>query len=366
MLKKPTILYDPQIFDIQNYGGISRYFANLIQGIQITDTYNAKLPILYSSNYYIRRFPQLMKGKIGQTLLKGKRKRTKWNQFYAVQQTRKTNYDILHATYYDPYILEHLQRPLVITVHDMIYENYPDLFPESPLVISQKKTMIGRADLIIAVSEYTKSQILRHYPLLSTPIRVVYHSLPDSGPEETNIKIPQKFLLYVGDRNAAYKNFERLLEAIVPIFSMHQDLHLICVGGGDLTQAEQELFSGFGLTGKINQVNASDGLLKHLYKHAEFLIYPSIEEGFGFPLLEAFVNGCPVACSDCSSLHEVGGDAPFYFDPLNTVSIKNTVEELLSSPELKEDRVRKGFERAKLFSFQETLSQTQECYKLLL
>jgi glycosyltransferase involved in cell wall biosynthesis len=367
MTKKATILYDPQMFDNQDYGGISRYFANLISGVKESAFYEASLPLVYSSNYYVRNFPQLLNNKLGHILMSKSRKRSKWNQFYAKQEIRKSSFDILHATYYNPYFLEELKKPLVITVHDMIYENYPGSFPESEQVIKQKKTMIESASLIIAISEYTKKQIRHFYPSLSTPIQVVYHGLPDLQVREVEVDhIPKKFLLYVGDRFALYKNFKPFIEAVAPILHADKDLHLICAGGGHFNESEISLFKEFNITDKVSQVNASDSLLKQLYASAIMFIYPSLEEGFGLPLLEAFSNCCPVAGSNCASLPEIGGNALSYFDPLSIQSMWSTILELLLDTELRRKRIHTGYEQTKKFNYEASVRQTLNCYQSLL
>jgi glycosyltransferase involved in cell wall biosynthesis len=367
MTKKATILYDPQMFDSQDYGGISRYFANLISGVKKSVLYEASLPLVYSSNYYVRDFPQLLNNKLGHILMNRSRKRSRWNQFYAIQQIKKSSFDILHATYYNPYFLEELKKPLVITVHDMIYENYPGSFPEAEQVIKQKKTMIESASLIIAISEYTKKQIRYFYPNLLTPIQVVYHGLPDLQFREVEVdSIPKKFLLYVGDRFALYKNFKPFIEAITPILIANKDLYLVCAGGGHFSNRELSLFKEFNVNNKVSQVNASDSLLKQLYASAMMFIYPSLEEGFGLPLLEAFSNGCAVAGSNCSSLPEIGGNALSYFDPLNIQSMWSTIQELVLDTKLREKRIQIGFEQMKKFNYETSVRQTLECYQSLL
>lgn len=366
MEKETTILYDPQIFAIQDYGGISRYFANLISGIKVIDGYDALLPLLYSSNYYVRNFPQFLNPALGKKLLKGYGKRNKWNRIFGSQQIKRGNYDAFHATYYHPYFLEHLRKPLVITIHDMIYENYPELFAESEEVIKQKKMIIESANLIIAISEFTKTQILKHYPNLSTPIRVVHHGMPAVNLQPATDSHPENFILYVGDRHAIYKNFRPFIQAITPILNEKKGMHLICAGGGSFNDVEKELFRKANITDQLTQVNASDSLLTQLYRNAKLFVYPSIEEGFGLPVLEAFRNGCGIACSNSSSLPEVAGDAVSYFDPFSKDSMSNTIQNLILNPEIRLAGIEKGFEQVEKFTFERSLRLTLDCYKSLL
>jgi glycosyltransferase involved in cell wall biosynthesis len=358
---KITVLYDPQMFDIQDYGGISRYFANLISGVNTQSNFKAIVPVVYSSNYYLREMPQLFNNLLGRKLLKSRRKRRKWNRKYAIQQIKKSNFDLLHATYYDPYVLENLRKPMVITIHDMIYENYPELFPEAAQVIAQKKIMIESASRIITISEYTKRQLFKHYPTLNVPVDVIYHGLPISNIESTHEALPKPYLLYVGDRFAAYKNFDLFIEAIAPILRAGE-YSLVCAGGGSFNTKEETLFKSLGLLESVKQMNVSDALLKQLYQQAAVFIYPSLEEGFGLPLLEAFINGCPVACGDSSCFPEVGGLAVSYFNPLDKSSMHSSISLLLGNPGIRMEQVKAGFEQVAKFTYQESLDLTLKVY----
>lgn len=366
MSKKYKILYEPQMFDLQNYGGISRYFSNLIEGINKTQEFSAELPLVYSTNYYVRNFPQLMNNWIGRILLKKGRRRKNSNLFFAKHNIRKANFDILHATYYNSYFLKDLKKPLVLTVHDMIYENFPNLFEDAEKVINEKRIMIEAADLIIAISIFTKQELLRHYPDLSAKIKVVYHGLPDTTVISAKDKLPEKFLLYVGDRNALYKNFKPFIEAITPILNLDKSLHLICAGGGQFNQEELNLLDRSGIKASTTQLNATDSQIQQLYENALMFIYPSIEEGFGLPMLEAFKNGCAVACSETSCLPEVGGSAVSYFNPANVQSMNQVISTLINTKELRKQHIDEGHNRVKEFTFNNCLDQTLNCYKSLL
>jgi len=366
MSKHPKILYDPQIFDIQNYGGISRYFTNLIMGIDARPDFEASLPLVYSQNYYIRRFSQLMNNKIGRKWLKSVKTRSSINKYYTKLQIRKSNFDIFHASYFEPYFLEDLTKPLVITIHDMIYENYPYLFSDSEEIIQQKRSVIENADLIIAISEYTKQQLLIHYPYVENKISVIYHGLPPKKFKPSNEVLPKQFLLYVGDRTAGYKNFIFMIKACAPILSQNPALQFICSGGGDFNAEELACFDELGISNRITQISATDALIDQLYKEALLFIYPSLEEGFGLPMLEAFKNGCAVACSNTSCLPEVGGEAAAYFAPDDPDSIQTTIAGLIENPIAKNHHIKLGYEQLKKFTFENCLNQTLACYQSLI
>lgn len=366
MIRKIKILYDPQMFDLQNYGGITRYFANLIKGIQQSGIFETRLPLIYSTNYCVRDFPQRIKNNLIRSLIKKLFKRNKWNLNLASSEIRKNDFDLFHATYYNPYFLKDLKKPLVVTVHDMIHENYPSLFGDAPEVIQQKKTVIEAADLLIAISNYTKQQILKYYPHLENRIKVVYHGIPETEITPATDSLPEKYLLYVGDRTTKYKNFIPFVSAIAPLLKSNSGLKLICAGGNDFNTSELNNFNQLGISAEISQLNATDAQLVQLYQQAMVFIYPSLEEGFGLPLLEAFKNGCPIACSDSSCLPEVGGNAVSYFDPLNLHAIHACIDKLITDPKLREKRRLDGYQQVKLFTFEKCLNETIACYQSLL
>lgn len=366
MADKLTILYDPQMFDLQKYGGITRYFANLITAINQKEASTAILPIVCSYNYYVRNFPQLVSSQMGKLLLRKPSKKYHWNLKYCIKKMKETNFDIFHATYFDPYFLPYLNKPLVITVHDMIHENHPELFNDSDKVIANKKICMEAATLIIAISNYTRDGILRYYPHLKNKIRVIYHGLPDRQIEPAQEDLPESYMLYVGDRNTPYKNFLPTIHAIASLINKQGSPYLICAGGGKFTQKEIEVFSTLGITDKMIQVNPPDAIMKQLYQQALLFIYPSLEEGFGLPMLEAFKNGCPVASSNTSCLPEVGGDAVSYFDPNEGQTITQTISELIENPELRNKRRADGYEQLKEFTFESCLNKTLACYNDLI
>jgi glycosyltransferase involved in cell wall biosynthesis len=110
----------------------------------------------------------------------------------------------------------------------------------------------------------------------------------------------------------------------------------------------------------------SERTLAQLYRKATLFVFPSLYEGFGIPVLEAFSCGCPVAASNCSSLPEVGGDAVNYFDPYNSDSIKNVIEDILYNRAVQDSLRFRGFQRLKLFSWEKTALKTKKVYDNLL
>jgi len=103
--------------------------------------------------------------------------------------------------------------------------------------------------------------------------------------------------------------------------------------------------------------------MKNLYKNALVFIFPSLYEGFGLPVLEAFSCGCPTLLSNTSSLPEIGGDAALYFDPHDPASLTDALEHIISDNSLRKQLILKGYERSKLFSWEKTAKATKNVYE---
>src|SRR6185312_13522450 len=117
------VLYDHQIFSMQKYGGISRYYANLHKGISGRQGYNTELGLLFSDNAYIKNERLPAQGLNG--LIKKQSRRYKYNKWYSKYLLQQNNFDVFHPTFYHPYFLKSLKKPFVLTVHDMINELFP-------------------------------------------------------------------------------------------------------------------------------------------------------------------------------------------------------------------------------------------------
>jgi glycosyltransferase involved in cell wall biosynthesis len=361
------ILFDHQMFSLQRYGGVSRYFAGLNKGINAGRGNSSKISVLYSENEYLKDQPPVFNNTIGRGLFAGKQDLIyKWNKKFSKRYMKFGNYDILHPTYFDPYFIKYNKKPLVITVHDMIYENLPQLFPDSAHVIAHKKQVIEKADAIIAISEYTKQEITRFYPEVKDRISVVHHGYTlNTTTADTGLTLPVNYILFVGER-WHYKNFVPFVKAIKDLLKDDEQLHLICAGGGKFTSAEKEVLAELDITGKCSQLSVTDAGLKQLYSQAKLFVFPALQEGFGLPLLEAFANNCPVACSNATCFPEIAGDAALYFDPTDELSINTAVKTLINNEDARQQLIKKGQQKLKAYPFQKCIDNTIQVYSTLL
>jgi len=364
------ILYDFQAFSIQKFGGISRYFTEILKRLKSNSELSIDIACVASSNRYLVDSSLLVKNFFEGLTFKGKGKLSEiLNRMTLRDRLKKGEFDIFHPTYYyEMYHLSRSKRPFVITIHDMIHEKFLRDEPASAELIENKKILAQNAAHIIAVSETTKSDIVEAYGIGDEKISVIYHgnSLGDvDSVRSKSIAVNQNFILFVGSRSG-YKNFDLLLEAFARLIRSHPDILLFCAGGGAFSADEMQKISLLNCMGRVVQRNASDEEMTLLYKNALYFVFPSKYEGFGIPVLEAFSQGCPVAASNCPALVEVCGDAAAYFDPNSVDSIHHTLCKMIESEQLRYRLSRLGTERERLFSWDVAALRTFDVYKKVL
>jgi glycosyltransferase involved in cell wall biosynthesis len=289
----------------------------------------------------------------------------KLNRRYSLSLLKKSNFDLLHSTYYNPYFLGRLKRPFVLTVHDMIHEIFPRYFDEKDEAIMFKKNIVEKASHIIAISGSTKRDLQRFLHVPEEKISVVHHGY-HLQQADLNFAPPfSRYILFVGDRRA-YKNFDNFILGAAPVLKKMGGINIICTGGGSFSTQELGLLSELELTGRAQQLSVSDARLSTLYRNASALVFPSLYEGFGFPLLEAFQNRCPVACSNTSSFPEVGGDAVVYFDPGSAQEIQLAIEKIITDTDFADQLREKGTRQLQKFTMEKCIEHTREVYKKVL
>jgi glycosyltransferase involved in cell wall biosynthesis len=174
------------------------------------------------------------------------------------------------------------------------------------------------------------------------------------------------YLLYVGSRRY-YKNFKALLQAYALNQQLSDEFKLVCFGGGRLSLAEKAEIQRLKIKeDRILYLEGGDRLLANLYKNAAVFIYPSLYEGFGIPPLEAMSLGCPVVCSNVSSIPEVVGAAGRYFDPNDIEDIGSAIESVVFSENSRTELIVRGSHRAAQFSWRKCAQETYSVYKKLL
>jgi len=357
------ILVDHQIFLSQKYGGISNYHSTIHQVINDMQTeHSSTILALGSDNEYVD--PQL--NILRPLNIRGKKILRTINQY--TMSRMMGGYDVFHPSYYDNYFLQWRKRlPFVLTVHDMIPERnffYDQIGLD---LIKSKKNLIYKADRLIAISEATKADMLEFYDIDPDRIDVIHHGYPTTfdrfltKPGGSVTAGVRPYILFVGNRYA-YKNFDLFVESIADLLIKH-DLQLEVVGPLP-SQKEQQLIAGLNIVSHVSfRGHVSEEELFHYYHNAFCFAFPSLEEGFGIPLLEAATADCPVVCSDIGIFREVADDSALYFDPRSRESIHQQVEKLVLSDSLRADLIRCGHENLKRFSWKKAARKTLDTYR---
>ncbi len=366
------ILYDYQIFIYQNWGGISRYFSEIIK--RFPSDFIPTVGIKTSSNLFADSFPNvarpgglfsdafpfpacIKRSRIYNTL-KVFWLRSLNKKFYKALLLQK-EYDLVHITLdFEDWWLPCLgTTPFVYTVHDLI----PEFFWNNPVYLQKRKTLAAKAARVIAVSENTKRDCVRLFGIPEEKVDVIYHapSVQESGGRQVNPA--GDYLLYVGTRNRQ-KNFIWFVTALAPLLKGRCDLKLMCTGN-DFSKEERTLLERLGVVRQVTARFFDEDEMFDLYRHARAFIYPSRYEGFGLPILDAFKAGCPVLLANGSCFPEVGADAARYFILDDADSLLTQVIDLIDNPVLRKTLIEKGRERVKLFSWDDAARKTADVYR---
>jgi glycosyltransferase involved in cell wall biosynthesis len=362
------IAFDSQIFGWQTYGGISRYFWELAAGLaERPDCEVAVVAPLYVNRHLDRRPGKPAVHGMWLPDLPGTgRLLRRLNRVLSGRMITALDPHILHQTYYE----EAARRPtggmLVLTVFDMIHELFPSCFPPSDSTRQRKSAAIARADHVICISQSTRRDVVELMDVAHEKVSVVHlGSSRGVTPRAPHDEAGRPFILHVGQRGG-YKNFVTLLTAYATSPLLRGDFDLVAFGGGGFTDAERTLMRRLGLSSdQVRQTTGADEVLGSLYSTASVLVYPSLYEGFGIPLLEAMQLGCPVVCGRTSSLPEVAGDAAEFCDSRSVEDMRHVIETVVSSASLREALRRRGWERAKLFSWERCCLETLAVYERL-
>ncbi|XDD51560.1 glycosyltransferase family 4 protein [Leptospira sp. WS92.C1] len=364
------ILYDHQIFSLQRFGGISRYFSELISSYRFQPSFGVSpnLSLWINRNEHIRsvrenswldeKYPHSVK-------IPGKNRITHLlNVPNSLRNIKRNDFDIFHPTYYFDYFLDELDdKPFVLTVYDMIHEKFPDYLVRDP-IRKTKPRVIEKAFKIIAISENTKRDIVSMIGIAPEKIEVIYLATNDSNSiVEKSVPIPDSdFILFVGNRDG-YKNFKFFITSIAPFLYENRDIFLLCAGGGTFLKEESALIEESGLRNRIIQKEVSDSELKFLYKKARVFVFPSLYEGFGIPVLEAMTNQCMPLLANSSSLPEVGGDAAVYFNPTRSYDFLTSMETAWKDGPVRDKVLNLGKKRILDFSWHLTAERTANLYR---
>lgn len=358
-----NILLDNIIFSLQKAGGASVVWQQHLERLLVDKDFYCEL--LEYDNAGFNFFRQQLE--INKDLINLKSSQFLKIKRYLNFNSETTDKHLFHSSHYR---VERGKNVInVTTVHDFTYEHFIKGITQK-VHSWQKNFAINHSDGIICVSESTKKDLLRFLPHVNeNRIRVIYNGVdPGFGPLNDGYAFDKghrfedySYVLYVGDRRTLYKNFDMALDACALL-----NMRLLMVGGGELTEEEiNKLNSKLGKGNFESLLGVSVENLNIYYNKAFCLLYPSLYEGFGIPVIEAQRAGCPVIAINSSSIPEVIGNSYLALENPTPQKIADKIKELSFENNLRKEAIELGFEKCKKFSWQNTYNETKEFYKEL-
>jgi len=356
------IFLDNIVFTIQQAGGVSVYWYELLQGMC-----NAGLAVnflnagLNPSNIFeqqldYRRHPCIRESWIP----------PKYLRYLPLQYTLPPN-----AVFHGGYLRVSPQKDIVniMTVHDFAHERkLATPFPRGLANIRQKAYGIKRADGIICISDNTRKELLHFYPDVNpAKLKVIHHGIADTffplqksadAAPALPAGVTSPYILYVGGRNN-YKNFSIALDAVSLLPAPYK---LVIAGGGTWTKQEH-LLAEEKVRGRYVVIpHVCPSTLNTLYNYAWCLLYPSSYEGFGFPPGEAMKAGCPVVATNCTSIPEVTGNAGLLTTAITATAFAEKIL-LLENGIFRQQIIQAGLTQARSLTWQKSVRETIRFYK---
>lgn len=262
------------------------------------------------------------------------------------------------ANYFLPRLHSAVARKRVITIHDLTYKRFPELLQKETLqnLEMQMAREIAIADAIVCVSESTRRDLLRYYEVDPGRAIAIHSGLGAPAGTKPVEGLPPRYLLFVSTIEPR-KDLETLIDAYGQLRARGAyDGSLVVVG--KVGWKSEALLPRLRAPGIVHLDYLRAAQLATVYRNAEVFVFPSIYEGFGFPLLEAMKHGVPSIAANSSSLPEVGGDAALYFEPRNVAELTALLSRVVNDAALREELATRGRARAATFRWEVAAAET--------
>ena len=292
-----------------------------------------------------------------------------WNIWALPKYLRKFPVDIYQTQYIVPFFMPKKTKIITI-IHDISFNFFPQLIKFTDLIFLKLLIpfSLKKADKIIAVSQFTKDEIIKYYQISPEKIEWINNAIGDEflkreySMEELKAarkkyNLPEKFILYLGTLQPR-KNLPFLIEAFVRVKDRLSGAKLVLAGSKNSHNFDRGICKIIDLLGVSKDVVfpgfiGEDDKAK-IYKMADIFVFPSLYEGFGIPVLEAMSQGVPAVVSDIPCLREVAREAAIYFDPRTLVNLEEKLYTVFKDKDLREKMVQLGFKRIQFFSWRKT------------
>ena len=263
------------------------------------------------------------------------------------------------ANYFLPRLLGAVARRRVVTIHDLTYKRFPELLQKETLINLEHHMQreLAHADAAICVSESTRQDLLAFYDIDPSRAVTILSGLSISDTRHpTTDSLPKKYILFVSTIEPR-KNLDVLLDAFARLRA-HGAYDGALVVVGRVGWKSESIIPRLRAPGVHHLDYVPPAQLSSIYRNAELFVFPSIYEGFGFPLLEAMAYGIPSIAARSSSLPEIGGDAALYFSPRDSRELEAQMERVLTDASLRAQLSAAGVERAAQFRWDVAAEQT--------
>lgn len=296
-----------------------------------------------------------------------------WRSFLLGKQAEKDNLQVYHGLSQElPFDIAHTKALKIVTVHDLLYLRYPQAYSffDQKMHITKLEFACKHADIIIAISEQTKKDILAHCKVQEAKIKVIYQPANDifqqatfSHEEKKNklekYKLYFPFVLYVG----AITYRKNVISLIKSFPFLPKDLHIVLVGKGDKMAEIQEFATKNGFANRLHILsNIPTEDLPFLYQSAAAFVYPSLFEGFGLPILEAQHSGTPVVVGENGCFPETAGKGAIYVNQQAPAEIADAIRKLIEDTTFRQEMIAKGIDNALSFSAEKQAKQVLRLY----
>ncbi|MBO9732055.1 MAG: glycosyltransferase family 4 protein [Chitinophaga sp.] len=302
-----------------------------------------------------------------------------WRSRFVVKDLLRHGIDIYHGLSHElPFGIHKSGVRSVVTMHDLIFERYPEQYNPIDVITYRRKARYAcqQADRVVAISEQTKQDLITYYHTPAHKIEVVYQSCDpafsitwqddDIAALGVKYQLPSQYFLYVGSL-IERKNLLGIVTAMNTLKGT-VDIPLVVLGNGSGYKKKVKAYlEANGLTQQViflnEQVRLENSELPGLYQGALALIYPSIFEGFGIPILEALWSRTPVITSRGSCFAETAGDGALYVDPLDPATIADAMKRIIDQPSLVRQLQEKGIQHAQHFTPEKCAAAMMKVYQ---
>lgn len=302
-----------------------------------------------------------------------------WRSKYVVKELQQYKIDLYHGLSHEiPFGIHESGVKSVVTMHDLIFERYPGQYNPIDVFTYRRKARYAchYANRIIAISEQTKQDIITYYQIPAEKISVVYqscdpafsihHSPAELAHLRTKYNLPDKYFLYVGSV-IERKNLLGVVKAM-QLLQGTLSIPLVILGNGSSYKKKVKAFiAANGLEQRVIWLNEQSRLdfseVPLLYQAATALLYPSVFEGFGIPILEALCSLTPVITSQGSCFGETGGDAALYIDPLQPETLAAAMKQVITDTALVNMMKEKGWAHAQHFTPEKCAAGVMQVYE---